>query len=230
MQAPKKLKIIIDILMTVSLLLSMSYLLIGQRVHEYVGTLLLALFATHNVLNRKWYKNFPKNNFTGAPIFQTSVNVLTIISTLGAIISGIILSQNVFGFVSISGFTAYARTLHLLAVYWAFAFISMHIGLHWGMIYGLTKRGLGNKKLNNKVIWTLRFFGFLVVLAGVRAFIKHNIYSYMFLRTQFVFFDMDESRLLFFGEYIAMMASWGFIAHNLKNLTNKIRFIAHAET
>jgi hypothetical protein len=229
MQAIIKLKITLSLVMTASLILSMSYLLIGQKFHEIIGTLLLILFILHNILNRGWYKSFARGRYGGVRLFQTVLNILTFISTLAAMISGIILSQNVFGFVSISGHTAFARALHLAAVYWAFAFIMMHLGLHWGMILGLIKRAFGQKDLPKKFIRGLRILGLLIAIMGARAFIKHNLYSYMFLRAQFAFFDLDQALPLFFAEYAAMMVMWGFLAHNLKRLINHNRGVVSAE-
>ena len=41
--------------MTVLLLLLMAYSLIGETVHEVIGTAILVLFIGHHILNRGWY-------------------------------------------------------------------------------------------------------------------------------------------------------------------------------
>ena len=53
--AKKRIRIIVDIAMTVSLPMLMAYSLIGESFHEIIGTLMFALFILHHVLNRKWY-------------------------------------------------------------------------------------------------------------------------------------------------------------------------------
>lgn len=45
------------------------------------------------------------------------------------------------------------------------------------------------------------------------AFVKNQILSYLFLTTQFVFFDFEKPVWLFFTEYIAMMGLFVFLAH-----------------
>ena len=50
-----KIRIIIDISMTVLLPLLMAYSLIGETFHEVVGTLIFVLFIVHHIINRKWY-------------------------------------------------------------------------------------------------------------------------------------------------------------------------------
>lgn len=48
--------------------------------------------------------------------------------------SGIVMSNYVFGFVSISGQMALARQMHMAASYWGFVLMSVHLGFHWSMI------------------------------------------------------------------------------------------------
>ena len=50
-------KICVDIGMTIALLLLMTYELIGQAAHEWLGIGMLVLFLTHHILNRKWTGN-----------------------------------------------------------------------------------------------------------------------------------------------------------------------------
>ena len=47
-------KILIDVLMTADLLLLMSYGLLGEEWHEWVGIGMFLFFMVHHMLNRKW--------------------------------------------------------------------------------------------------------------------------------------------------------------------------------
>ena len=49
----KKVKIIIDALMSIALVILLSFSVTGQLVHEITGTLMLALFITHHIQNRQ---------------------------------------------------------------------------------------------------------------------------------------------------------------------------------
>ena len=49
-----KSRIAVDAGMTLSLLFLMSYGLISEKVHEWIGILMFVLFILHHVLNRKW--------------------------------------------------------------------------------------------------------------------------------------------------------------------------------
>ena len=50
----KRLRVTLDIAMTVLMPLLMAYSLIGETFHEIIGTLIFILFIIHHVLNRKW--------------------------------------------------------------------------------------------------------------------------------------------------------------------------------
>ena len=50
----KKLRVIIDIGMTAVLLGLMAYSLIGELMHEILGTAMIVLFTAHHVLNRRF--------------------------------------------------------------------------------------------------------------------------------------------------------------------------------
>lgn len=217
-----KLKIGIDLLMTVGLLLSMSYLLIGKTFHEFNGAFLLVLIIVHNVLNRKWYKGLFSGRYRAVRIYQTVINILMFLAVFCSILTGIILSQVVFGFIPASGLTGFARALHLPAVYWSFTLISMHLGLHWGLILGLINRATGQKTSSRVGVWVLRLLGFIIVIIGIRAFIKHDLWSYMTMQNQFVFFDVDQHLVFFFAEYIAMITMWAWISYYLKKLIEKV--------
>ena len=48
-----------------------------------------------------------------------------------------------------------------------------------------------------------------------RSLWKRNLAENLFLKSEFVFLDYEESRLLFFLDYLAMAALCVFIAHYL---------------
>lgn len=211
-----KYKIPIDILMTLCLLACMAYLLIGEELHEWVGTGLFVLFVIHHMLNWRWFPGIFKGKYTPFRIIQTLVNVLMIFAMLGLFVSGMILSRYVFDFLPINGGTAMARTLHLICSYWGFVLMSFHLGLHWSAIAPKIKKTTGKDAKSKAVKWVARVLAIIAALYGGYAFSHHNLISYMFLKNQFVFFDMDRPLLLFFLDYIAMMVLWGWIAYYIK--------------
>ena len=51
----KKLRMIVNISMTVVLLCLMAYSLVGELAHEILGTAMFVLFTVHHILIRKWF-------------------------------------------------------------------------------------------------------------------------------------------------------------------------------
>lgn len=196
--------------MTVLLLGLMAYQITGQALHEWFGAGMLILFLAHNVLNARWYGNLFKGNYKLLRIVQTIVNFSVLISMLCLGYSGIVMSRHLFAALPIHGPMATARSMHMAASYWGFVLMSIHLGMHWGMIMGMFRRLLKGRKLPNVSVWGLRLAAIVIAGYGLVCFIQKDIASYMFLKNQFVFFDFEQSALSVFIEYIAMMGFWIF--------------------
>lgn len=205
-------KIIIDMIMTVLLLFLMARQLTGDFAHEWLGTAMFVLWIAHHILNRSWYIHLFKGKYTPARILQTVTNFAVLLSMLGLMVSGIILSREVFAFLPISGGMALARSLHVLSAFWGFVLMALHLGLHWNMILGMVRKAAG--PVSSKAMRIiLRMAAVLIAGYGFYAFVKNQFLSYMFLTSSFVFFDFERPVLLFFTEYIAIMGMFIFLAH-----------------
>ena len=215
------LKILVDLAMTVLLLLLMAYLLVGETAHEWMGLAMFLLFIFHHLLNRNWYSNLFRGKYTPLRILQTTVDVLLLAAMIGLMVSGIILSRVVFDFLPISGGMGFARTLHMIASYWGFLLMSLHLGLHWGMIIGMFRKAAGIEHPSRIRTWILRVLAVGLCAYGIYAFVKNGIASYIFLQTHFVFFDMDQPLPFFFAEYIGMMGLWAVLAHYIGKLLRR---------
>lgn len=212
MQPKMKIKIGIDFLMTVLLLFLMAYQVIGETLHEWLGAAMLVLFIVHNVLNFRWYKNLFRGKYKPVRIFGTILNfaILAVMLLLGY--SGIVMSRHLFAFLPINSGMALARVLHLAGSYWGFVLMSLYLGLHWHMILGIFRKSAGGKKIS-ALVWILRIAAFAIAAYGAYCFIGADIFSYMFLQTEFAFFDFEKSAFSVFSEYIAMMGLWIFVGH-----------------
>lgn len=140
MKPKMMLKMGLDLVMTVLLLCQMAYMLIGEAAHEWMGAAMFVLFLLHHVLNWRWYRNLVKGKYTALRILQTVVDFLVLLAMIGLMVSGIMLSREVFAFLPIRGGMGFARILHMLAAYWGFILMSVHLGLHWGMIMGMARK------------------------------------------------------------------------------------------
>lgn len=220
MKPKMMLKMSVDLVMTVLLPCLMAYMLIGETAHEWMGAAMFVLFILHHVLNWRWYKNLAKGRYSAVRVLQTAVNFLVLFSMLGLMVSGIMLSREVFAFLPIDGGMRFARTLHMLAAYWGFILMSVHIGLHWGMVMGLVRK-TGGIQASRICVWLFRLLALAVSGFGIYAFWKNNIADYLFMRSQFVFFDMSQPLPFFFAEYLSMMGFWSCIAYYADKLLKK---------
>lgn len=209
----QKFKIVTDILMTIALLLLMSYMMVGRDVHEWIGVAMFVLFVIHHILNVKWSKNLTHGKYTAYRIVQTILVVCIFVSMIGSMYSGIVLSREVFTWLSLGASRSFARNLHMLAAYWGFIFMGLHLGLHWNMILVMVGKRFGKKSKAREIVF--RMIGALIAGYGIYAFMNREIFSYMFLQQKFVFFDLSASLLLFLLDYLAMLGLWVFLGHYL---------------
>lgn len=216
-------KMSIDFILTVLLLCQMAYMLVGEAAHEWIGTVMLVLFVLHHILNVRWYRNLIKGKYTVLRMVQTIANFLLLFSMIGLMVSGIMMSRTVFAFLNIDGGMGFARILHMLAAYWGFILMSAHLGLHWSMVMGMVRKASKRTEPSNLRTWVLRTLALLLCGVGVYAFLKNDLASYLFLKNQFVFFDMEQPLILFFSEYIAMMGLWACIAYYAGRVFQKLR-------
>ena len=219
MKRKARLRWTLDILMTIALFFLMGYQFWGETAHEWIGAGMLILFIAHQVCNRSWYKGLFRGRYTPMRILQCGLNILTLAAMLASLYSGITMSRHVFAFLPIQGGMALARRLHILGSYWGYLLMSLHLGLHWGMVLNVTvKRHMPQQKYGAAGF----IVSLLIAVYGVYVFIKRDFLTYMLLRSEFVFLNYEESRLLFFFDYLALMGLCIFIAHYSAKLVRKI--------
>ena len=197
--------------MTAALPVLMAYSLVGETLHEIVGSVMLALFITHHILNRKATVSMFKGKQTPARIVNTALNIILFVVMILLPVSGIVMSKHLYTFLPTTGLSAIARTTHLLLSYWGFALMSVHIGFHADI-------WLNPLKKKKAAFVTFSVILTLIAVFGAYAFIVNRLYEYMFLQTQFVFFDFDKPLILVCGEYLSMIVLFAWIGYWLKEL------------
>ena len=68
--------------LVITLLVCIGFHLWGRFPHEIVGTIMLACFIIHNVLNIKWYKNIFKGKYTAMRWLFTATLLLVLADAL----------------------------------------------------------------------------------------------------------------------------------------------------
>lgn len=206
-----RLKPIVDALMLAGLLALMMFQVVGETGHRWLGLAMLALFVFHNGLNRAWYKNLFKGRYSASRMLITAVDLALAAAIILQGFSGLMLSRYVFSWLPLPKGTSAARLVHLAGAYWGFALMSMHIGLHAKSPIGrfLARRSDRQSRLIKPI---LSIGAWLMALAGVYFIWKNRLFSYMFLKNEFVFFDYSQPPLEVLIEVLCMLFSWAALA------------------
>ena len=207
-----KIRLPLDIMMTLVSIVLMggNFLFPAEIVHEILGVALFVLLAMHIFLNRRWYDAIFKGKYNPCRIMQTVINCCILICTIFLMISGIILSNQLFTFLNIQSGLGFARIAHLISSHWYYLFMSLHIGLHMGRLF---------QNVAAKIL--PRILLVLTSLYGVYAFIARGVWKYLILKQQFFFFDMERGYILFAMDYISIIILFATISHFIAKLLKK---------
>lgn len=215
-------KIAADILMTLALLFLMGYQFWGDVAHEWVGAGMFLLFIVHHVLNTGWYRNLFRGKRPPVRILQLLVDLSVFLAMLGLMASGIMLSNHVFAFLPIRGGISFARLLHMASSYWGFVLMTLHLGLHWGMVTGMASKALRLQKPSRVRKIALPALSAGIAAYGLAAFIRRGLLTCMLMQTQFVFLDFSETVPRFYLDYLSMMGTFIFLSYYISLLLRKL--------
>lgn len=214
-------KIVIDAAMTVLFLILMAYHVTENKQHEWLGVALFVLFIIHHILNAKWYASLFKGKYSAVRILMMSVNFPLFVSMVGMMVSGIIISSEVFDFLNIRA-GMLGHRLHMLSVSWGFPLMAMHIGLHWGAMLNALIKKLPFKSRPAAIV--MRVIVILTSAYGAYAFVVRQFPDRMFLRVHFVFFDFEEPAIFFFLDYFCVLILFASISYYLSKLAKPRKY------
>ncbi len=200
-------KFLLDLLMAGVLLALMAYPLIGELEHEILGVALAILFLIHQIKNFSWYKNSIRGKYTYRRAFLTLINLSLLILMAAQIFSGVLLSKELFVHLNLGLSVSTARLVHLSAAYWLFVLVSVHIGWHWKIIIAFAQKKLELESIPK----IFKIAAAIFAAYGLYALINRQFLDYMFLKSEFVFFNFDEPVIFFLGDCAAIMAFFIFI-------------------
>ena len=229
MTRTQRLRMIINITMTILSIILMggNFLFPADLVHEILGVGLFVLWVAHIILNRRWFGAIFRGNYNPYRVMQTIINCCILIFTIFLMISGIILSNHIFTFLNIQGGLGFARIAHLLASHWYYLFMSLHIGLHVGMIFGnkgtSTSAGPSTGSGTTRAAIIPRILLALACIYGIYAFIARGVWKYLILQQQFFFFDLERGYILFAIDYISIIILFATISHLIASRLKKNR-------
>lgn len=216
-------KMTLDVVMTALMLVAMAYRITGDLAHEIVGISLFAMFAAHNILNRTWYRSIWGGKYTVRRALNTAVNLLLIIVMTVLMVTGILISRNIFTFLPISGDFA-VRQIHTLAAWWGLILIGVHLGMHWEMILGAARKMAGITGASRVRTVLLRILAALIIIHGARVSFDRDVGAKLILYYSFDFWDSSGSIIAWLMGTLSIMGVYVFGTHYM------LKFITGTKT
>ena len=211
MKKKSMIKMIIDILMLILMLLEYSKLYTGQLIHEVAGIVLFVLFLTHNLLNINFYKGLLKGKYNFSRIIITTVDLLFLFCMIITIALGIPISEKVFKFINLNG-NVTTRILHTILGYWNLILLSIHLGLHFKMIFAKLRSKI---KDNKKLEVLLYIIQLVVVVYGIKVMNDTKLVLYLTGKASFAVPTNVVSSIL---NNFSIILSIAIITYNLDKI------------
>lgn len=201
--------------MTLLLLVLMGFHLHGEIVHEWAGIIFTLLIILHLYLNRHRFWSLSPNIPLTMRVVNRTVNAVTLVVILTAIVSGMMLSRHILLALPFHNPANWVRKVHMTSVHWGMLILALHVGLHWKMLATLFCRILnisGDSHVANVIMPGV--FS-LIALLGLYGLLNQDYLDYLLIKVDFSFFDYDESALLFYLRYLAIIVLFALMTRFL---------------
>lgn len=208
-----KLKIVIDILMTIVFILLMCNQVTGVFAHEILGISIIILFTMHQILNINYYKNLFKGKYNKLRTAYVIINSLLLIMMIIMIISAMLISQYTLKFLNLSN-DLLGRELHIISSYIIYMLIGLHMGLHYNSIVKMKKQ--------NQIILNI-FMCLYGLVFGIQGFIKKEFITKVTLQNLYPIYSEDNIIMLLidYTGILVMFVMLGYGIYNLLKLKGK---------
>ena len=113
----------------------------------------------------------------------------------------------------------FGRMLHMASTSWGFILMAIHVGLH---ITGMMNK-LNDKMKNSTFEYVYYFILVILIGLGIYAFIDLKLWEDMFLVNHFKFFDYEQSPVIFYLKYIAVLIVIALVIYIIFSLIRKVK-------
>ena len=217
-----KFRVSLDVALVAALVALMPYGNLPKTLHECVGVLFFALAILHVAINRGWFKTIFRGVFTPLKTYRAAlVASIGVVVVLQAV-SGILLSSQLFPFIPSEGCSEDARSVHLILGAWILLLAGLHLGAHW---LRLARRASGRPALK----LALAIGSLLLIMRGGYAFYQRGTLDLLTAKTQFPFFDGDESPAFALFDYFAIFWLYVVVGAILFSVLQYLSFVPASE-
>ena len=205
-------RLVIDGAMTLLTSMLMAYMLVGEFVHEVLGTAMAILLAMHLWLNRAWFRSMFRGRFTRRRAIQTLVICLAALCTMATVATGIVTSRYVFTSLPVHAESSTLELVHMTCSHWGLVLMGLHAGL------SAKRYALPLLKRHPRAKWPFYVFVLLASCWGASAIVRRGIWRYLLLLNHFAFMDPTEAALPFIFDYLAAMLLFGVVGALLPHI------------
>ncbi|WP_239468365.1 DUF4405 domain-containing protein [Microvirga arvi] len=196
-------RLVFDLIAAGLLLLGLAYWWLGNTVHELAGTGMFLLVIVHNIFNRRWYGRIPKERRHRRGLFNIGITLFLLIAMLSLLVTSVLISNTLSGFMSAyGGFTV--RQIHTLAAYWVLIIVSIHLGLRWPMIMGLSRNLFGISKASIVRATALRAAAVAIAIHGIWSSFELRLGTKLTMQVTLDWWNFEESVAGFFVHFAAI--------------------------
>ena len=128
-----KRRTILDGLLFALLIFLMCFKIFPRRYHEAMGVVIVLPILLHVVWNRSWFSSLWRGEWSAYRIVLAVVDILLIVSTIVALVSGVAIAHRIFKGVFGLAWqkSILVHQVHITSSYWMLLFSGLHLGLHW---------------------------------------------------------------------------------------------------
>ena len=138
---------------------------------------------------------------------------------LFTIILGIPISNEVFKGLNLNG-NMTMRKLHTILGYWGLIFLSMHLGLHFNMIFLKLKKRIYKNAVLKKFIYLIEV---VIIVFGIKFMIDISLWERLIGKLSFG--RIDSNIYVAFIKNFVIVVSIGLIVCNIEKILNNNRRI-----
>ena len=200
----RRIKLILDVCMTLLMVGEMAYLATGSAFHEWAGMALFVLFLAHHLLNGAWHRRIFKGKYTLTRSIMAALDIALIVLMLIELVTSFLISEELFPTIGLNGGME-ARQLHTFAAYWGLLLMGAHLGLHWDIALNALRKRLprGGKAR----AFCARLAALALVVLGALAFVRLEAGAKLTMYYTFSYFDPDSSVLRYLLDFFLLMCA-----------------------
>ena len=200
----RRVKLILDVCMTLLMVAEMAYLATDSAFHEGAGMALFGLFLAHHLLNGAWHRRILKGKYNLMRGLMAALDIVLTVLMLVELVTSILISEELFPMIGQSGGME-PRQLHTFAAYWGLLIMGAHLGLHWGVMLNGVRKHLpcGGKART----LCARIIAMAPVVLGAFAFVRLEMGAKLTMYYTFSYFDPDSSVLRYLLDFFLLMCA-----------------------